>query len=66
MKNTVGAVLTIGGLIALIYTGINYMNNTESFGFLGADVVVSQGDPVPVVISGVVLLVGIVLLRTKK
>lgn len=65
MKKTIGAILTVGGLIALVYTGINYMNNTESFGFLGADVVVSQGDPVPVILSAVVLVVGVVLHRSK-
>lgn len=65
MKKTIGSILTVGGLVALVYTGINYINNTESFGFLGADFVVSQGDPVPVVLSAVVLVLGVVLVRTK-
>lgn len=66
MKKTIGSILTIGGLIALIYTGINYINNTESFGFLGADVMVSKGDPIPIIISAFVLIIGVVLLRSKK
>lgn len=65
MKKTVGAIFSIGGLIALIYTGINYLNNSESFGFLGADIVVSKGDPIPVIISAAVMIIGIVLVRAK-
>lgn len=65
MKKTIGSIFTIGGLIATLYTGINYINDSESFGFLGADVVVSKGDPIPVIISAIVLVVGIVLLRSK-
>lgn len=66
MRKTVGSILTIGGLASLIYTGINYLNNTESFGFLGMDFVVSQGNLTPVLISAIVLLAGVVLLRPKK
>ncbi|MDR8389671.1 hypothetical protein NC796_00890 [Aliifodinibius sp. S!AR15-10] len=65
MKKVTGSVLTIGGLAALIYTGINYINNSESFGFLGMDVVVSQGNITPVIISAVVMLLGVVLLQSK-
>ncbi len=36
MQKIVGGVVTIGGLIALIYTLINYINNTASFSFLGS------------------------------
>lgn len=66
MKKTIGAIFTIGGLIATIYTGINYINDSESFGFLGADVVISEGDPIPVIISVFVLVIGVILLKTKK
>jgi hypothetical protein len=66
LKKTIGSIITIGGLIATIYTGINYVNNSESFGFLGADIVVSKGDPIPVIISVFVLVIGIILMRTKN
>ncbi|MDX1641255.1 MAG: hypothetical protein R3220_06140 [Balneolaceae bacterium] len=66
MQKTIGSIFTIGGLIALIYTGINYVNNSESFGFLGADVVVSKGDPIPMIISAFVLIIGVILLKTKN
>ena len=66
MKKTVGSIFTIGGIVAVIYTGINYLNDTESFGFLGADVVVSQGNMVPLIVSAAVLVIGIVLISTDK
>lgn len=66
MKKVTGSILTIGGLAFFIYTGINYLNESESFSMLGMDVVVSQGNILPVVISAVVLLLGIVLLVSKK
>ena len=65
MKKAIASICTIGGLIALIYTAINYMNNTESFGFMGADFVVSRGDPIPMIISAFVMIVGIILFATK-
>lgn len=66
MKKTIGSIFTLGGAIALIYTAINYINNSESFGFLGADVVVSKGDPIPMIISAFILIIGVILLSTKK
>ena len=66
MKNTIGAILTVGGLIGLIYTGINYINESESFGFLGADVVVSKGDLWPIIVSLIVMVLGVFLLRARS
>ncbi len=66
MQRIIGSICSIGGLIALIYTLINYINNSESFSFLGADVVVSQGNIAPVIVSAVVMLIGIIILATSK
>ncbi len=65
MKQTLGSILSIGGLIGVIFFGIQYLNDSESFNFLGADVVVSTGDYVPILISAMVLVVGLVLYRSK-
>ena len=62
----IGYIITIAGLIALIYTGITYINNSETFGFFGLDVAVSKGDPVPMVISAVVLVVGLLIANISK
>jgi len=66
MQKSIGSIFSVVGLIALIYTLINYINESESFSFLGADVVVSKGNIAPVVISAVVLVVGIIILLTAK
>lgn len=66
MQKTVGGILTIGGLIALIYTLINYINNTASFQFLGADIVVSEGNITPVIVSVVILILGLIIWSTDK
>ncbi len=66
MQRIIGLVCSIGGLIALIYTFINYLNDSESFSFLGADVVVSSGSITPVIVSAVVMIIGIIILSTSK
>ncbi len=65
MKQTLGGILSIGGLIGVIYFGIQYMNDSESFELLGADVAVSTGDWVPILISLIVLVVGVVIYQSK-
>lgn len=61
-----GYLVAIVGLIGLIYTGINYINNTEHISALGLEVTVSQGDPMPMLISGVVLIAGILIAFAAK
>lgn len=62
----IGYFCSIGGLIATIYTGIQYINNSESFSALGLDVAVSKGDPVPVIISAIVMIAGVLIIRASK
>lgn len=61
-----GYLISIVGLVGLIYTGINYINNTEHMSALGLEVTVSQGDPMPMIISGVVLIAGILITFAAK
>lgn len=61
MKKRIGKYLIIIGLFGLTYTAINYINNTDSFGFFGADVVISKGDPTGMIIGGAIALVGFLL-----
>lgn len=37
MKN-LGYLFSIGGLIAFVYTGINYLNDSETFSAFGLDI----------------------------
>lgn len=63
MKKTIGGLLSIGGLIGVIYYTYQYIQDSESFSALGADVAVSTGDWIPIVISALVMVVGILLTR---
>ncbi len=65
MKQTIGGILSIGGLIGIIYFGYQYLDDSESFELLGADVAVSTGDYVPILISLIILIAGIVIYRSK-
>jgi|GEM_PF-302013 len=58
-KQIIGSILSIGGLIGIIIYGYQYLDDSESFELLGADVAVSTGDYVPILISLVILVVGI-------
>jgi len=57
--------LSIGGLIGVIFYTYQYMQDSDSFSVLGADVAVSTGNWVPIVISAVVMIAGILLARSK-
>ncbi|MCW9707138.1 hypothetical protein [Fodinibius salsisoli] len=61
-----GIVVSIVGLVGFIYSGINYINNSETFSAFGVDVAVSKGDPVPIVVSVVVLIAGLLITRAAK
>lgn len=62
----VGWLFSVGGFIALLITGVNYINESESFSMLGVDVAVSKGDPMPMIISAIVLVAGILIIRASK
>lgn len=61
-----GIVLFILGLAGVIIFGLQAMNNSESFSFLGIDVAVSSANWTPVIVSGVVLLIGFVMSVARK
>ncbi len=59
MKQSVGRVLTVLGLIGTIFFGIKAIQNSESFSFLGLDVSVSSANWTPLIISVVILVIGL-------
>lgn len=65
MKQTLGSILSIGGLVGVIYFGIQYINESDSFELLGADVAVSSGNWVPILISLIILVAGLVIYRSE-
>lgn len=60
-----GTILLIIGLIGIIVFGIQAFQDSESFNFLGLDIAVSSANWTPVIVSGIVLIVGI-FLRSRK
>ena len=61
-----GTIITVLGIIGLIIFGIQAMNDSESFSFLGMDIAVSTANWTPVIVSGVVTLIGVVILAVSK
>ncbi|WP_320110363.1 transglycosylase [Draconibacterium orientale] len=61
-----GTILLLVGLAGTLFFGIQAINNSETFSFLGVDVALSSANWTPVVISGVVVVLGIVFLSVKK
>ncbi|SMO51197.1 hypothetical protein [Gracilimonas mengyeensis] len=65
MKKTIGSILAGGGLLGVIYFSYQYFQNSESFEAFGADVAVSTGNYVPIIISAAVMIVGVLVTRMK-
>ncbi|MDD4108792.1 MAG: transglycosylase [Prolixibacteraceae bacterium] len=62
----IGIILLVLGLVGLIYFGYVALQASESFSILGVDVAVSDADWNPVIFSGIVAAVGIVLALVGK
>ncbi|REL33012.1 hypothetical protein DYD21_13880 [Rhodohalobacter sp. SW132] len=65
MKQTLGGLMSVAGFIGVIFFGFQYLDDSESFSILGADVAVSTGDVVPILISLIILIVGVVIYRSE-
>ncbi|WP_296618377.1 hypothetical protein [Marivirga sp.] len=63
---TIGIVILIIGIIGTILFGIQAIQDSESFSFLGLDVGVSSANWTPLIVSVIVLLVGAVLYGKGK
>ena len=62
----VGILLLIIGIIGLAYFGYEAMQESESFEVLGAEVAVSTANWTPVIISGVIAVIGLIMTVAKK
>ena len=65
MQQILGSILSIGGLIGVIFFGFKYLDDSESFSAFGLDIAVSSGDYIPILISLIVLIIGVVIYRSK-
>ncbi len=62
----VSNVLIILGIVGVVVFGIQAINQSESFNFLGMKVAVSKADWTPTIASAVVLVVGVILGLVRK
>lgn len=61
-----GIILAILGGIGTVVFGMQAMQDLESFKLFGMDVAVSTADWTPVIVSVVMLVIGVVMSRSKK
>ncbi|WP_319482157.1 transglycosylase [uncultured Draconibacterium sp.] len=61
-----GTILLLLGLAGTIFFGIQALNNSETFSFLGVDVALSSANWTPVIISGVFAILGVIILTVRK
>jgi len=55
---TIGTIILVIGIIGVVIFGYQAMQDSESFNFLGMDVAVSSADWTPLIISGIVAVIG--------
>lgn len=65
MKQIIGSILSACGLIGVVFFGYQYLADSESFELMGADIAVSTGDYVPILISLIVLVAGLLIYRSR-
>ncbi len=56
-----GIVLLVIGIAGTIIFGVQAIQQTETFSFLGLDIGVSDANWTPVIISAIILVIGIVM-----
>ncbi len=61
-----GIVLLVVGIIGLAYFGYEALQESESVEVLGADIAVSTANWTPVIVSGAVALIGLIILAIRK
>jgi len=65
MQKTLGYILAVGGLIGVIYFTIQYMEDTESLEVGGLEIAATTGDWVPILVSGLVMVIGVLMSRVR-
>ncbi|MCA1757268.1 MAG: hypothetical protein LC649_07415 [Bacteroidales bacterium] len=63
---TAGIIILILGIIGTVFFGIQAVNNSDTFNFLGIDIAVSSANWTPVIISVVLIIVGLFMMRSRK
>ncbi len=66
VMRTTGIVLLIIGIIGILVFGIQSFQQAETFNFLGINIGVSQANWIPIILSTIVFVIGIVIIRLNK
>ncbi len=66
MNKPIGIIFIVLGTIGIAWFGYHYMQDAHTYRFLGADVVVAEGDYAPIIASTVMLCAGLLLLKVNK
>lgn len=61
-----GIILLIIGLVGAFIFGIQAINDSESFNFLGLDIAVSKANWTPLIVSAGVAVVGFFVMKADK
>lgn len=61
-----GIILLFIGLVGTLVFGIQAFQDTETFSFLGIDIGISGANWSPVIISGVIFVIGIFLMSLSR
>lgn len=61
-----GIVLLIIGIVGALFFGIQAIQETETFSFLGIDIGASSANWTPVIVSAVVFVIGLILMSSGR
>ncbi len=61
-----GIILFVLGLAGVIIFGLQAIDNSETFSLFGIDIAVSSANWTPVIVSGVIMVIGFVMAVNKK
>ncbi len=63
---TAGTVLFIMGIFGTVAFGVQAIRQTETYRFLGIDIGISGANWTPVIVSGVIFIIGIYIIGSSK
>lgn len=66
MNRILGGIFMLIGLVGVVYYGILFIQNSDSFNFFGSEVVISSGEYAPVLVSAIIMVVGLFIYNVKR
>lgn len=66
MQQKLGTFLIVVGVLATMFYGYHYYEQLDTFEAFGATVTIDSGNPTPVIISLIVVVIGILISRFNR